>query len=456
MSTLTRSRIALIAVASAGLCTAAMGQSTSVVPVNPYWAVVAEEETLLRSGAGDMMYPIARLPRAQILRVDGEATDPKGKNWARIAYPQNTFVFIPADALQAEPSGKTGTLVKGVQPKAPNMVTGITGSWASAASTALTPGAKLTIVGTEQNAEGKVTAYRVAPPETSRAFVATATIRRATPEEIAAAAGATATPGTTTASATNPAASPTPPAATPEQRPATTDLTQPMQTGSGQAGAAPTESASAAPEVAPVQIAQTPVQPQPSPYERLESALEALRQQPIEQAEVSELMSEFQAEIARLDNSPTNRSLKARLNQRVEYLKILVDLQKQQRALAESEQHLTLEDKRLAQRLAEVDRTRQYTIVGRLSASTIYDGKRLPLMYRVQTVGGPAPRTLAYIKPDEKLAIDGKLGQLVGVVGDAQMDSTLKLNIITPLRVDTLEATEQSTTLQTKVDEDGQ
>lgn len=450
-------RYALLAAAAAAFAApAALGQTTSVVPVTPYWAVVSAEETMLRSGAGDMMYPIVRISKAQMLRVDGEATDPKGKNWARVTYPETAFVFIPADALQAEPSGKSGMLTKPTQPKAPNMVTGLQGSWASAGSTALPPGSKLAIVGNEQSADGKVTAYRVAAPEMARAFIAGNTLRRATPEEIAAAAkGATATPGTATAAIP---VAPTQPGTT-SPRPAT-DLTQPMQPGSSQIASQPTANpATPDPATQPLQIAQTPVKAEPSPYERLESALETLRQQPIEQAEVTELMNEFQAEIARLDNSPASRGIKARLNQRVEYLRILTDIQAQRRALAESEAHLSLEDKKLAERLAEVDRTRQYTIVGRLSASTLYDGQRLPLMYRVQTVGGAAPRTLAYIKPDEKLALSGKLGALVGVIGESRVDPALKLNIITPLRVEILEASEpqpQPQSQQSSVDEDRQ
>jgi hypothetical protein len=124
---------------------------------------------------------------------------------------------------------------------------------------------------------------------------------------------------------------------------------------------------------------------------------------------------------------------------RLDWLKVQADLQSELRKFSQTQQNITQQDKSLAAKLAEVDRTRQYAIVGRLSASTIYDGKRLPRMYRIQAVGGPAPRTLGYLKPDEKLNIDAKLGQVVGVVGEGRVDPTLHCNIITPLRVDTLE-----------------
>jgi hypothetical protein len=192
-------------------------------------------------------------------------------------------------------------------------------------------------------------------------------------------------------------------------------------------------------EAAPTVIAQRPVTIPPSPYEQLEAAFEAMRKQPADQAEYKELMNEYQAAIAKLDDSPQNQYIRPRLQLRLDYLKLQADVQDQLRKLEEAQRSVSESEKQLAARLAEVDRVRQYTIVGRLSASTIYDGKRLPLMYRVQAVGGTAPRTLGYLKPDAALKIDSKIGQVVGVVGESTIDPTLRLNIITPLRVDTLE-----------------
>jgi hypothetical protein len=75
---------------------------------------------------------------------------------------------------------------------------------------------------------------------------------------------------------------------------------------------------------------------------------------------------------------------------------------------------------------------------GQLQPSTVYDGQRLPLMYRVVSVGGSAPRTLGYIKKTERFDLDAMLGRVVGVIGDAVVDRSLQLNIITPIYVDQL------------------
>src|SRR5690606_16034294 len=97
---------------------------------------------------------------------------------------------------------------------------------------------------------------------------------------------------------------------------------------------------------------------------------------------------------------------------------------------------------RVATAATEARASRQYTLIGRLETSAIYDGQRLPLMYRVQSVGEGTSRTLGYIRPAPEMELSGKTGQLVGVIGRAAMDERLKLNIVTPVEVDTLSAAE--------------
>jgi hypothetical protein len=81
---------------------------------------------------------------------------------------------------------------------------------------------------------------------------------------------------------------------------------------------------------------------------------------------------------------------------------------------------------------------RVYTMIGQLQPSTVYDGKKLPLMFRVVSVGGVSPRTLGYLKDEKDMSLLGKVGAVVGVIGEAQLDRSLMLNVITPVRVDVL------------------
>jgi hypothetical protein len=78
------------------------------------------------------------------------------------------------------------------------------------------------------------------------------------------------------------------------------------------------------------------------------------------------------------------------------------------------------------------------TAVGRVAASTIYDGQSLPKLFRLQD---PATgRTIAYLKPDADYALANRIDVIVGIVGDKAYEDALRLNIITPKRVDTLAA----------------
>src|SRR5205085_9571805 len=78
----------------------------------------------------------------------------------------------------------------------------------------------------------------------------------------------------------------------------------------------------------------------------------------------------------------------------------------------------------------------EYVAVGRVAASTIYDGKGLPKMLRVQDAA--SGRTLAYLQPDEQYELVNLIGNLVGIVGDKTYDGSLRLNIIQPHRIDIL------------------
>jgi len=87
-----------------------------------------------------------------------------------------------------------------------------------------------------------------------------------------------------------------------------------------------------------------------------------------------------------------------------------------------------------------------YDYVGKLRPSAVYDGRRLPRMYRLVTVGEGVPRTLGYIEPREELGLERKLGVLVGVMGDASRRSELRLNAIQARRVDVLRGPDRTPT----------
>lgn len=208
--------------------------------------------------------------------------------------------------------------------------------------------------------------------------------------------------------------------------------------------------------------ANTAVQPVPAPAQaapvtanmraaarikELDQAFDRVNAQPLGEAEYETLISEYERTIQQLSGqlSPRQRAL---LEQRLNILKFRKDLRQQQLALLNESGSAQAQNQQVLQGVAQVEATRVYSIVGQLQPSTVYNGQTLPLMYRIQSVGTSVPRTLGYIKPDPQFNLDSKLGQIVGVIGEASMDRELKLNVITPVRIDLLQGIPMQPTQQ--------
>lgn len=165
----------------------------------------------------------------------------------------------------------------------------------------------------------------------------------------------------------------------------------------------------------------------------LEAAFEALRDEPIEHAEVAPLRDMYR-DLARRheDDDRTRRFAEARAEQ----LHIWTTVQQRREELAEMRTRAAMAGERTeAVRLA-LDAQAEYTAVGQLGSSTIYDGGRLPHLKRLRAPG--SGRTVAYIQPDDGFDLDGMIGQLIGVVGERRYEPALRLHVIEPRRIDIL------------------
>ena len=82
-------------------------------------------------------------------------------------------------------------------------------------------------------------------------------------------------------------------------------------------------------------------------------------------------------------------------------------------------------------------RYERYVAIGRLDASIIYDGRRLPKLLRLRDpITG---RTVGYLEPDEQFNFADMLGKRIGVVGERTYEGGVRLNLIHPTRIDLLE-----------------
>jgi len=287
------------AVAASLLGSTAVGQ---VQPVTAYFAVVTADDTPLRSGDKEMLYPVARLNKGTLVRVDGQ-----GAGWVRVAYPPGVTCCIGADSIQIDAASKSGTLTKESRLKAFNITTGYKGSWNPVLEKPLPAGAKVVLAETDPVNDGRGNAgYKIVPPEASRAFLQESVIARATQSQIDAYVAAMA-----------PKDSPKTPEKPIKQAdaPVTPDNGTKVVEG-GKPADHQGKPADGQQPVAPTDTNKVVEAPK-SPYEKLEATFDAVRKQPVESAEFTALIGEFQSAIDKLDDSPQNSTIKRRLAQRL-------------------------------------------------------------------------------------------------------------------------------------------
>ncbi len=128
----------------------------------------------------------------------------------------------------------------------------------------------------------------------------------------------------------------------------------------------------------------------------------------------------------------TNASERSRAEVRLRQIRIQRDLQKRIDTLRRLESRAKVDRERIeAIREALLDRA-DYTAIGRLSRSRVYDGRTLPLLYRLED---PASgRTITYVQPDSTIAVEAGLGRIVGIVGVEREDTGYRIRIIKPER----------------------
>ncbi len=200
--------------------------------------------------------------------------------------------------------------------------------------------------------------------------------------------------------------------------------------------------ASSTPRPQAEQPRQPELAPEPASIEDLESSLNATRRLPTESMDLAldELLAEYQRTLAAEAAKPNaeERTINA-LEQRVSWLELRIDTRDQRRAIEAALRESSERDEQVAEGVRRWQAERSYVVVGRLAPSAVYDGKRLPLMYRVMSVDPlMGSRTIAYVRPEAGQELAPHLGQIVGVVGDGADDAALRLRIIRAERVDEL------------------
>ncbi len=165
----------------------------------------------------------------------------------------------------------------------------------------------------------------------------------------------------------------------------------------------------------------------------LEEAYARLLREPLETAEVVPLRRLYAAFAREHSGSAIVAN---HLGTRVEQLQIWGELQQKVVELNQLRDRAKATRQQVDAVAAALERSGDYVAVGRLDASTIYDGKRLPKLFRLRDPS--TGRTVGYLRPSHKVKLPEMLGQLIGIVGEKSYDGGLRLNVLTPRRIDML------------------
>lgn len=433
-----------------------------------YWAVVTGNGVNIRSGpSAQSAYAFGKLRQGDLVRVVKEEY-----GWARVQTQGQAFsdviAFVPADRrVTLAADGATATVNARTELRAPNADAGSAPDKSWKQIGAVDAGTTLAVVGT---AEGeKESVFKVKVPATAEAWVNLTFLRRASEAEAASASNAVATAtqpatvpvvepaatatapataGTAVAEPVNaaPAGAPAPTAASPEV-PAGTGVSPtsgggieslsspviPPLLGEQPRNASVADPASAGEAPAPKPAPKPKFVSRRSTLDDLESQFKAVRAQPQADAEFEALKAKYE-ELASANDA--SAGVKGMADVRSKQLSLLIETQTQVQELERKKASTDTNRKGIAELILNIQRRADYTAIGVLNASAVYDGNRLPELYRVcdPTTGA----TIAYVEPNPDIPMATMVGTLIGVRGGKAFDPALRLTVISPLSMELL------------------
>jgi len=416
-----------------------------------YWAVVTANDVHVRSGPSvDAAYPYLKLDRGALVRVTEENV-----GWARVPAIgpsfKEAFGYVKADRkIRVSADGRTAEVLSTVDVLAPNHLARFApdSSWKSIGQ--LEPGRTIAVLDTIEGQREKV--HKIRLTEQCEGWLNLTFLRPASEQELLAIDPATGGPRSVPPA--QPEGSATTPAGAPggASRPAATEGASATVTVLPAEPAAEevvegevievTEISTSPGQSTPSTPGKTPSAPTAASLEErlqrvtlsdLEAAMERLRREDPVTAEVGPLRLRFLEFADRPESTANQRQFAlARAEQLSIQEEAQVRLQQVQALLNRNNADLEI----LRNARQSMDARQPYIAVGRLNASTVYDGIRLPLLFRVQDPAGG--QTIGYIEPGKGFDLTAMLGQLVGIVGKQGYDSALRLNTIEPSRIDVL------------------
>ena len=411
-----------------------------------YIGVIKGADVYVRCGAAESYYPFAKVSAGDLVKITAEKFD-----WARVSTLGPAFQYgfgyvkyakgdagrfrLAADGRSGVTLGKTDIIAPNLESK--DSKSNYKDSWKAIAR--LEANQTLRVLETIES--DRDTIHKVALPEGATGWVSKAYLEPANEAQIAQwSSSLTQKPAETKSNSPTKidqsagSSSGVKPVTTPAKAttPAEIIAADMDESNSDSTSDSLSASETATPEVTPP-AATRPAEPKVPTLDDLESAYKLLQKEPIESAEVQPLRQLYLDLGAR---NPNDARIQRYSKGRAEQLQIWSDLQKKRTELQAFRDKAKMTAAEADAIHKALESSAQYVAVGRVAASTIYDGERLPKLLRLQDAA--TGRTIAYLKPDEKYQMVNLIGNLIGIIGDKTYDEQLRLNIINPRRVDLL------------------
>lgn len=390
---------------------------------SPYFATVTADNVYVRSGPSvQSSYPFGKMDRGEVVRVMEE-----NFGWARVQTAGRAFAdmtgFVPLDErIQLSVDGTSITANASTELRAPNIGSESTpdSSWKQIGR--IEAGATLAVISRIDGERGSVWCVRL--PEIGEGWINSNFLRRSTAVEAAAFDQVVVTTENTTLAGTEGGTE----AGT-------------LAAAEGAMEGVPAEpGATVATEMKPAKPAKSPQQIaaelRRTTFADLEATWLKVKGQPVADAELGALYARYIVFAAEVANEPSLASLKVRTAARIAQLEVQQDVQNKILELQATKARLTGECAQINGIAVAIEARSEYTAVGVLNASIIYDGATLPLLFRLQDPS--TGQTVAYVVPGDGFQLSTMLGTLLGIKGEKAYDDALKLDTITPKTIDFL------------------
>ena len=413
-------------------------QAAPAAPSKGFTGTISGDNVYVRSGpSASSAYPFGRLKQGDVVDVEEESF-----GWAKVrtrgpAF-QGIYGYVLAnDKVTLSADSKTLTAVSATEVRAPNIGADGNPDASFKAIGQLAAGDTLAVVGSVRGDREQV--HKVALPPTATGWVNINFVRRASQGESKAIADA-----------------PKAPAQAPIGAPAGGETVQAIEAGSNAAvdskaapggtvtvDVAPNGDATkaegkkkteAAPPPPPVKTeAEIAAEKRRALFNDLEAAWLKVKAEPAASSEIAPLKSRYEALAA---EPGCEASLKGMSEARIKQLDLLARGQALAQELEKAKAATDAQREELRKFKIALEARSDYTAVGVLNASTVYDGKGLPLLFRVTD---PATgQSVAYIAPKDPNTLTTMLGLMVGVRGTKRYEQGLKLDVIDPGSIDIL------------------